>query len=62
MVKRNTEGLTAQEMALIFCILGTPDPNSKEGYVYPTIEGSLSYIKGGSMPKGMTNDEYRLLT
>lgn len=57
---RNYLGLSAQEMALIFCILGAPDPNSKEGRIYPSIDGALSYIKNGVMPS-MTNDEYRMM-
>lgn len=43
----NDNRLTVNEAALLFCILGSPDPEHKGKRIYPTIKESISYMMGG---------------
>lgn len=38
--------LTTGEAALLYCILGEPDPNDKSKRRYPTIKESINYMMG----------------
>ena len=51
--KLKNEELSAQDCALLLCILGTPAANGKR--TYPSVEESLSYIQTGKF-KGSTKD------
>lgn len=39
--------LTVNEAALIYCIVGSPDPKRKGKRIYPTIKESINYMMGG---------------
>lgn len=43
----NDNRLTVNEAALLFCILGSPDPKHKGKRIYPTIKESINYMMGG---------------
>lgn len=43
----NDNRLTVNEAALIFCILGSPDPKRKGKRIYPPIKESINYMMGG---------------
>lgn len=41
--------LTTGEAALLYCILGEPDPSDKSKRRYPTIKESINYMMGNYM-------------
>ena len=43
----NDSRLTVNEAALLYCILGSPDPKNKKKRLYPTIKESINYMMGG---------------
>lgn len=43
----NDNRLTVNEAALLYCILGSPDPKRKGKRIYPTIKESINYMMGG---------------
>lgn len=43
----NDSRLTVNEAALLYCILGSPDPKDKKKRIYPTIKESINYMIGG---------------
>lgn len=47
-MKKGKRDLTIEECALIWCILGTKNPDHPDGEpIYPSIEESLAYMKNG---------------
>ena len=43
----NDSRLPVNEAALLYCILGSPDPKDKKKRIYPTIKESINYMIGG---------------
>lgn len=43
----NDNRLTVNEAALLYCILGSPDPKRKGKRIYPSIKESINYMMGG---------------
>ena len=42
----NDSRLSVNEAALLYCILGSPDPKDKKKRIYPTIKECISYMIG----------------
>ena len=45
------DGLSLNDAALLYCILGEPDPADGESRIYPTVEEALAYMRTGRRPE-----------
>lgn len=45
------DGLSLNDAALLYCILGEPDPMGSDLRIYPTVEEALTYMRTGNRPK-----------
>jgi len=52
----NDKRLTVNEAALLYCILGSPDPKNSEKRIYPTIKESINYMMGESLMEEETKE------
>jgi len=51
------DGLTLNDAALLYCILGEPDPQDRNFRIYPTVEEALTYMRTGNRPKASREQE-----
>lgn len=50
-------GLTLNDAALLYCILGEPDPNDRNARVYPTVDEALAYMRPKKRSGSSVNSE-----
>lgn len=61
MEKRTMEGLTLADAALLYCILGAPDPLDHSKRRYPTVAEALAYMQGGGKNAKEEKEESELV-